>query len=51
MREVLRDLEGVKAVHLEVKGKPYTVRTELKGQAYQAFRAAGVAVPPRVVER
>ncbi|MGY4707880.1 IS1634 family transposase [Candidatus Bipolaricaulota sp. J31] len=49
-REVLRDLVKLKAVHLEVKGKPYTVRTELSGQAYQAFRAAGVAVPPRVVE-
>jgi transposase len=49
-REVLRDLGRVKAVRLEIKGKPYLVRTELTGHAYQAFRAAGVAVPPRVVE-
>ncbi|HAF71538.1 MAG: Transposase IS4 family protein [Acetothermia bacterium 64_32] len=49
-REVLSDLRRVKAVHLEVKGKPYLARTELSGQAYQGFRAAGVAVPPRVVE-
>ncbi len=49
-REVLSDLVRVKAVHLEVKGKPYLARTELSGQAYQGFRAAGVAVPPRVVE-
>ena len=49
-REVLRDLKRVKAVHLEVKGKQYLARTELVGQAYQGFRAAGVAVPPRVVE-
>jgi len=33
-----------------VKGKPYLARTELTGQAYQGFRAAGVAVPPWVVE-
>ena len=46
-REVWRDLRRVKAVHLEVKGKPYLVRTELSGHAYQAFRAAGVGVPPR----
>ena len=48
-REVLRDLKRVKAVHLEVKGKQYLSRTELVGQAYQGFRAAVVAVPPRVV--
>jgi len=28
-REVLSDLVRVKAVHLEVKGKPYLARTEL----------------------
>jgi len=48
-REVLRDLGRVKAVHLRVKGKSYLVRTELTGQAYQAFRAVGAAPPPRVV--
>jgi len=36
-------------VHLEVKGKRYLARTELSGRAYQGFRVAGVAVPPRVV--
>ncbi len=46
-QEVLSDLRRVKAVHLEVKGKPYLARTELGGQAYQGFQ---VAVPPRVVE-
>ena len=40
----------MKAVHLEGKGKQYLARTELVGQAYQGFRAAGVAVPPQVVE-
>ena len=48
-REVVSDLKRVKAVHLEVKGKQYLARTELSGRAYQGFRAAGVAVPPRVV--
>ncbi|MBW1953977.1 MAG: hypothetical protein JRI66_13020 [Deltaproteobacteria bacterium] len=49
-REVLRELKRVKPVHLEVKGKQYLARTELMGQAYQGFRAAGVAVPPQVVK-
>ena len=48
-REVVSDLKRVKAVQLEVKGKQYLARTELSGRAYQGFRAAGVAVPPRVV--
>ena len=48
-RKVGSDLKRVKAVHLEVKGKQYLARTELSGQAYQGFRAVGVAVPPRVV--
>ena len=50
VREVIRDLRRVKAVHLEVKGKEYLARTELSGYAYEAFRAVGVAVPSRVVE-
>jgi len=49
-REVLRELGRVKAVQLEVMGKPYLVRTELFGHVYQAFRAAGIGPPPRVVE-
>ena len=40
----------MKAVRLEVKGKQYLARMEVFGQAYQGFRAAGMAVPPRVVE-
>ena len=30
--------------------KYYLVRTELNGKAYLGFRAAGLAVPPRVLE-
>ncbi len=45
-----KGLWQVKAVHLEVKGKPNLARTELSGHAYQGFRAVGMAVPPRVVE-
>ena len=49
-REVVSDFGRVKAVQLEVNGKPYLVRTELFGHVYQAFRAAGIGPPPRVVE-
>lgn len=47
--EVLRDLALVKAVHVRLKERTYRVRTDLAGNAYQAFKAAGMAPPQRVV--
>ena len=45
--------EGMMAIANELakrRGVGLLARTELVGQAYQGFRAAGVAVPPRVGE-
>jgi len=50
-REVIRDLMSMRVVKLSSGGKSYLVRTELKGKAYFGFRAAGIGVPRRVVER
>lgn len=44
-REMLRDLSWVRVVELRVKDPLFWVRTELAGQAYQAFKAAGVRLP------
>jgi len=49
-REVMMDLERLKAVEVAVDGKKYLVRTELEGKAYEAFRAVGMRVPGRVLE-
>lgn len=47
-RTLIRDLSRLQAVHIELDGKSYRVRTDLEGAAHAAFRAAGVAVPTRV---
>jgi hypothetical protein len=47
-RQVLTDLEQLRAVRFETGGKSWLWRTELTGQAYEAFRAAGMRPPARV---
>ena len=47
-QEVLADLEQVRAVRFEARGKVWLWRNELPGMAYEAFRAAGLRPPPRV---
>jgi len=46
--EVLADLEQMRAVRFEARGKAWLWRTELPGMAYDAFRAVGLRPPPRV---
>ena len=52
---MLKDLEQVKAVRVELDGQAFLLRTELPGRAYEAFQAVGVRPPLRrevtVVER
>ena len=48
--QVIKDLLTVRVVKLKCNDKYYLVRTELNGKAYLGFRAAGIAVPPRVLE-
>ena len=45
---LIRDLQGVRAVNLQLAGRTYLVRSELHGAAHLAFRAAGMKPPPRV---
>jgi len=46
--KVLSDLEQVRAVRFETRGKAWLWRNELPGMAYDAFRAVGLRPPPRV---
>ena len=48
--QVIKDLLTVRVVKFKCGDKSYLVRTELNGKAYLGFRAAGLAVPPRVLE-
>ncbi|MBX5468233.1 MAG: transposase [Firmicutes bacterium] len=50
-RTVLADLERVHAVPWTVNEQAYLCRTPLVGTATQAFRVAGVAVPPTIAPR
>jgi transposase len=45
---LMRDLSQVQAVHLDLDGMSYIVRTDLAGFAFDGFRAAGVRIPNRV---
>mgnify|MGYP000610232439 CR=1 FL=1 len=44
---MLKDLEQVKAVRVELDGQAFLLRTELPGRAYEAFQAVGVRPPLR----
>lgn len=47
-QEVIADLEGMRAVRFEARGKAWLWRNELPGRAFDAFQAVGLRPPPRV---
>jgi hypothetical protein len=47
-REILKDLDKVRAEEIKVNKKSWLVRSELAGQAMLAFRAIGIRPPPLV---
>jgi len=47
-QKVLADLEQVRAVRFEARGKAWLWRNELPGTAHDAFRAVALRPPPRV---
>ncbi len=46
--DLMRDLQQVQAVTVDLDGQRYRLRTDLVGVAHQAFAAAGVRVPSAV---
>jgi hypothetical protein len=46
--DLMRDLSRLQAVRMDLDGNSYLVRTDFEGNAYQAFKAAGVQPPSRV---
>jgi hypothetical protein len=46
--DLMRDLSQVQAVEVELDGRRYRLRTDLRGAASQAFAAAGVRPPPHL---
>jgi hypothetical protein len=43
---ILDDLDELQEIELNVQGKPYRLRTQIKGRAAAVFAACGVAIPP-----
>ncbi|MFH0763786.1 MAG: IS1634 family transposase [Candidatus Omnitrophota bacterium] len=48
--KVLEDVRKIKAARITLKDAPIVLRTELEGDAHLAFKAAGLKIPPRVLE-
>ena len=46
--DLMRDLTRLQAVHIDMDGSWYRIRTDFEGCAYQAFKAAGAQPPGRV---
>jgi hypothetical protein len=46
---LMHDLCKLEAVHIELDGKRYLIRTDLVGSTHAALQAAGVKIPPRVI--
>jgi len=48
--EVIRGLDRLEEIEAKFRGRRYLLRSQLKGDAYAAVRAAGVALPPTIRE-
>jgi arginine repressor len=46
--DLMRDLSQLQAVRMSLEGNSYLIRTDFEGNAYNAFKAAGVQPPSRV---
>lgn len=48
--DIQQDLEALKTVTIEEKGKRFAIRTECQGNCGKIFQAVGVALPPTIRE-
>jgi hypothetical protein len=46
--DLMRNLNQLQAIRMTLEGNNYLIRTDFEGNAYQAFKAAGVQPPSRV---
>lgn len=50
LKDVMQDLSSLQAVKLNVGEEQLILRTELKGYAYDVFKAVGCRPPNRIME-
>ena len=49
LNKVMEDIEKIKATKIILKNSSIVLRTELEGDAYQAFKAVELKIPPRIL--
>jgi len=49
LNKVLKDIKKIKATQIVLKRSSIVLRTELEGNAFQAFKAVGLKIPPRLL--
>ena len=50
VNQVIEDIKKLKAIQITLKDIPVVLRNELEGNAYYAFKAVGLKIPPRILE-
>ena len=45
----MEDIKKIKATRIVLKKSSIVLRTELEGDAHQAFKAVGLKIPPRIL--
>ncbi len=49
-RDIIQDLNVLFEIEICLSGKKYILRSETKGTAGKIFQAAGVALPPKLIQ-
>lgn len=49
--DIVHDLNQMIEMQIRLSGKDYVLRSELNGSAGKVFQAAGVAIPPKLVQK
>ena len=48
--EAMRELKEVRAIPVKVQGQTLWTRTDITGNASSLFKAAGIAIPPKILK-
>lgn len=48
--DIMRDLNELQEIRTVFNGKPFILRSQLKGDAHKALQTVAVAVPPTIRE-
>lgn len=49
--DIVHDLDQMIEMEIRLSGKDYVLHSEVNGSAGKVFQAAGVAIPPKLVQK